>query len=127
MLTLIGREEMDNHVTVVHDEPALARFSIHAPSFLVILFQGFEYALGKRVQHPVTGAVADDEIIGKRCDIFDIEKQNILRFFVFQCVYDFVGKFECVQVSPRIGYVIARATGRSNPLVSGEIASLRSQ
>ena len=111
MLALIGGEEMHNHVAVIHDEPAFARLPFDASLFLVILFQGFEYALRERVEHTVTGAVADDEKIGKRCDILDVEKQDVFRLFVFQSVNDLMCKFECVQISPLSCIVIARAGG----------------
>ncbi len=101
MLAHIGREEMDDHIAVVHDQPALLRFAVHAAFLFVILFGGFEHAFGERVQHAVAGAVADDEIIGKRCDILDVEEQDILALFVLQGFDDLMCKFECVQVSPR--------------------------
>ena len=100
MLALIGREEMHDHVAVIHHQPAFARLSLDATLFLVVLFGGFEHALGERVQHAVTGAVADDEIIGKSCDLFDIEEQDVFALFVLQGFDDFMGKIESVQVSP---------------------------
>ena len=91
---------MHDHIAEVHHEPAFARLSLHATLFLMIFFCGFEHTLGKCVQHTVTGAIAQDEIIGKGCDLFDVEKQNIFRLFVLQGVDDFMCKIESVQVSP---------------------------
>ena len=93
---------MNDHVAVIHHEPALLRFAVHAALFLVILFCGFEHAFGKRIQHTVAGAVADDKIIGKCCNILDVEKQNIFALFVLQGFNDLMCKFECVQVSPHV-------------------------
>lgn len=91
---------MHDHIAEVHHEPAFARLSFHATFFLMILFCGFEHALGKRVQHAVTGAITQDKIISKGCDLFDVEKQDIFRLFVLQGVDDFMCKIESVQVSP---------------------------
>jgi len=101
MLTHIGREEVHDHVTEIHDEPALARLPFHASLFLVVLFRGFEHALGKRVQHAVTGAITNDKIISKRCDTFDVEKQDVFALFVLQGIDDFMCKIESVQISPQ--------------------------
>ena len=100
MLALVGREEMHDHIAVIEHEPAFLGLSFHAALFLVILLGGFEHTFGERVEHAVAGAVADDEIIGKRCDVFDVEKQDVFALFVLQGVDDFMCKFECVQISP---------------------------
>ena len=65
MLALIWREEMHDHVTVIEHEPAFVGFAVDAAPFLMFIFCGFKHALGKRVQHAVAGAVADDEVISK--------------------------------------------------------------
>ena len=65
MLALIGREEMYDHVTVIEHEPAFVGYAGDAPLFLVIIFCGFQHAFGKRVEHAVAGAVANDEVVGK--------------------------------------------------------------
>lgn len=92
---------MNDNIPVVHDKPAFLRFAVHAALFLVIFFCRFEHTFGERIQHSVAGAVADDKIIGKGCNVFDIEKQNILTLFVLQGFDDLMCKFECVQFSPR--------------------------
>jgi len=93
---------MHDHVAVIHDQPAFLRLAVHAALFLEVLFCCFEHAFGKRVQHAVAGAIAYDEIIGKCCDILDVEEQNILALFVLQGVDDLMCKFECVQFSPHL-------------------------
>jgi hypothetical protein len=72
----------------------------HAALFLVILLGGFKHAFGERIQHAVAGAIADDEIISERCDVFDVEEQDVFTLFVLQGGDDFMCKFECVQISP---------------------------
>jgi len=91
---------MNDYITVIEDQPAFLGLALHTAFFLMILLCGFEDCLGERVEHPVAGAVADDEIIGKRCDVLDVEKQDVLALFVLQGVDDLMGKFECVQISP---------------------------
>jgi len=73
MLALIGGEEMHDYVAVIEHEPAFVGRSVDAASFLVVLFGGFQHAFGERVKHTVAGAVANDEVISKRCHVFNIQ------------------------------------------------------
>ena len=59
---------------IIHDKPPFLCLSVDAPPFLVIVFGGFEYAFGQRVEHTVAAAVAYDKIIGKGCHAFNVEK-----------------------------------------------------
>jgi hypothetical protein len=52
--------------------------------FLVILLCSFEHSLGERVEHAVACAVADDEIIGKGCNVFNVEKQDVFALSILQ-------------------------------------------
>jgi hypothetical protein len=67
---------------------------------MMFLADAFGCAVCERVQHPVTGAGADDKIIGKGSNIFYIEQDNIFSLFIFQGVDNGAGKFKCVQSSP---------------------------
>jgi len=89
-----------NHVAVIEQEPAFPGLSLQAAFFLVIFLRRFQHGFGERGQHAVAGAVAYNEIISKRCDIFDVEKQDVFTLFVLQGIDDFMREFECVQVSP---------------------------
>jgi hypothetical protein len=82
---------MHYHIAEVEYEPAFARLSLHAATLLVIRFGGFQHAFGKRVEHAVTGSVANDEVIGKRCNILNVEKQDVFALFVLQGFDDFMG------------------------------------
>ena len=84
---------MDDDIAVVEDEPAFLRLAFHTTLFLVILLGGFKHGFGERVQHAVAGAVADYEVIGKRCDVFDIEEQDVFTLFVLQGCDDLMCKF----------------------------------
>ena len=100
MLTLIRREEVYDHIAVIEHQPTFISLSLDAPSFLVVRLRGFQHTFGKRVEHTVTGAVANDKIICKRRDVFDVEKKDVFALFVLQGGDDFMGKFKCVQRSP---------------------------
>ena len=84
---------MHYHVAVIEHEPAFARLSLHTAFLFVILSGCFQYALGERIEHPVAGPVADDEIICKRCNILDVEKQDVFALLVLQGFDDFMSKF----------------------------------
>ena len=91
---------MHDHIPEVHDQPAFTGPSFDAAFFLVIQLCGFQYTFGEGVEHAVTGTVTDDKIIGKGCNVFDVEKEDVFAFFILQGFDDFMGKVECVQISP---------------------------
>jgi hypothetical protein len=84
---------MDDHISIIEDEPAFARLSLYATFFLIIFLGCFQHPLGERVEHAVTGAVADNKIISKRCDVFDVEQKDVFGLFVLQGIDDLMGKF----------------------------------
>jgi hypothetical protein len=90
MLAHIGREEMHDYIAIIHNKPALARLPFQATFFLVIPFGGLQHTFCQGVEHTVAGAVADNEIIGKRSDIFDVKEQDVLALFVLQGFDDFM-------------------------------------
>lgn len=94
---------MHHYIAKIEHQPAFPRLTFNAAAFLEIFFQGFEHAFGQRIEHAVTGAVAQYEIIGKVGDIFNIEQENVFALFVLQGFDDLMGKFESVQVSPQFG------------------------
>ncbi len=91
---------MYDHIPVIENEPTFLCLPFHAAFFLVVLLGGFGYGFRERVEHTVTGAVADHEVVGKRRDVLDIEQQDVFALFVLQGGDDFMSKFECVQRSP---------------------------
>ncbi len=91
---------MDDHVAEIEHEPAFARLAFHAALLLIILLGRLHHAFGERVEHAVTRPIADDEVICKGCNIFDVEKQDVFALFVLQGFDDFMCKFKCVQKSP---------------------------
>ena len=95
---------MDHDIAIIEHEPAFLSLSFDPSFFLVLLFGGFQYTFRERVQHAITGTVANDKIICKRCDVLDVEKQDVFALSVLQGVDDLMGKFECVQISPLYFY-----------------------
>ena len=91
---------MHNHVAIIEQKPAFLSLPLHAAFFLVIFLRRFQHGFGERIQHAVAGAVAYYEVVSKRCDIFDVEQQDVFALFVLQGVNDFMSQLECVQVSP---------------------------
>jgi hypothetical protein len=84
---------MDNDIAIVHDDPAVTGVALFFAFLLVLLADVIDGGVGKRVEHAVTGAGADNEIVGKRNDLFQVDQDDILPFGIFQRVYDFAGKF----------------------------------
>ena len=80
---------MQDHVTVVHDDPAVAGESLLFSLFLEFGANVCNGGFGKRVEHAVAGAGADDEIICEGNNVLQIDQDDVFPFFVFQGVYDF--------------------------------------
>lgn len=84
---------MDNHITEIHDHPAVAGETLFfAPHFMLFAHVVMD-GICERIDHAVAGACADDEIISKRNDILNVDKDNIFSFFVFYGVDNFTCKF----------------------------------
>ena len=97
---------MDDHVAVIHHDPAVAGVPLLFGFLLEFFTDVVDGAVGERVEHTVAGSGADHKIIGKGCDPFQVEQENVFPFFIFQGVYDFTGKFECIQISPQVYFLI---------------------
>ena len=91
---------MHDHITIIDDHPAIAGETLLFSLFLMFGAEVFDGGFRERVDHAVTGAAADDEIVGKRDDAFQVYQDNIFTLFIFKGVYDFACEFQCVQVSP---------------------------
>ena len=91
---------MYNDITIVHDHPAITGKALLLSLFTVFGLDVFNGGIGKRIDHTVTGAGTDNEIVCKRDNFFQVNQNYIFTLFVFKGVYNFTSKFECVQVSP---------------------------
>lgn len=92
---------MDDNIAVIHDHPAIAGVALFLGFLFEFLADIVNSGIGERIEHAVAGAGADDEIIGKRCNAFQVEQDNIFSLFIFQRVDDFAGKVKRVQNSPQ--------------------------
>ncbi len=93
---------MNNHVAIIHDDPAIAGEALLLSFFLVFDANVVNCGIGERVYHAVAGAGTNNKIVSKRNDVFQVYQDNIFPFFVFQGIYDFTSKFQCVQISPLV-------------------------
>jgi hypothetical protein len=91
---------MDDNIAIVHNHPAVAGKTLLLSLFMVFDAHIIDGGVGERVEHPVAGAAANNKIVGKRDNPFQVNQDNIFTLFVFKGVYNFTGKFKCVQVSP---------------------------
>ena len=90
---LIGGEEMYDHIAIIHNDPAIAGEALLLSLFLMFGADVFDGSLGERVNHAVTGAGADDEIVGKRDNFFQVYQDDVFPLFIFKGVCDFMCKF----------------------------------
>ena len=56
---------MQDHVAIIHDHPAVAGKALLLSFFCVFDANVFDGGVGERVYHAVTGAGADNKIVGK--------------------------------------------------------------
>lgn len=56
---------MDSHRTEIHHHPASRRVTLRAAFEVVFFTHLFDHILREGVDHAVTGAVAEDEVIGE--------------------------------------------------------------
>lgn len=84
---------MHNYIAIIYDDPAIAGEALLFPLFLMFGANIFDGGFGERVNHAVTGAGTDDEIVSKRDDALQVYQDNLFAFFVFKGVYDFTSKF----------------------------------
>jgi len=96
---------MNNDIAIIHDHPAIAGEALLLSLFIVLGFHVVNGSIGKRVDHTVTSAVADNEIVCKRDNFFQVYQDYIFALFIFKGINNFTSKFKCVQVSPHKYYV----------------------
>jgi hypothetical protein len=99
-VALVGGEKMHDSVAIVHDHPAVAGDALLLSLLIMPGFHIVNNGIGQRIDHAVAGAGADDKVVGKRDNAFQVNQDNVFTLFVFKGIYDFTSKFECVQFSP---------------------------
>jgi hypothetical protein len=91
---------MHDNIAIVHNHPAIASQTLLLSFFSVFGAHVVNGCISKCVEHTVAGPGADNKIVCKRDDAFQVNQDDIFALFVFKGVYNFTGKFKCVQVSP---------------------------
>jgi hypothetical protein len=87
-------------IAIIHDHPAVTGEALLLSLFLMLGFHIVNNGVSQRIDHAVTGTGADNKIVGKRDNAFQVNQDNIFALFVFKGIYNFAGKFKCVQFSP---------------------------
>lgn len=75
---------MHDDIAKIEQYPSIAGVAFYLSFFLVLLADVFLRGFGKRIQHTVAGAGADNEVICKRYNFFYINQDNIFAFFIFE-------------------------------------------
>ncbi len=103
---------MQNYIAKINNDPAVAGEAL----LLSLLFMAganvFDGGVCECIHHAVACAGADNKIVSKRNDVFQVYQDNIFPLFIFQGVDDFTCKFQCVQISP-----LVLVSGAENSLV----------
>lgn len=63
--TLVGREEMDDDISKIHDHPAVTGKALHLALLFEFCPRVFDNRFCERVKHSIAGAGADDKVISK--------------------------------------------------------------
>ena len=75
---------MHDHVPIVNNDPAFVRLPLFLALLAVCLVYGIDRCVCEGAEHAVAGAGAQDEVVCKGCDVFDVEQEDVLAFFVFE-------------------------------------------
>lgn len=84
---------MYNNIAIIYHHPAIPGEALLLSLLFMFGANIFDRSLGERVNHAVTGAGADNKIVSKRDDVFQVYQDNIFRFFIFKGVYNFTCKY----------------------------------
>lgn len=61
---------MHDYVAIIDDHPAVTGYALSLPFLFMVGINAFNRGVGQRIEHAVTGAGAQDEIVGKGYDVF---------------------------------------------------------
>ena len=75
---------MHDNVPIVNNDPAFAPLALYLALLAMCLMHGIDGCVSEGAEHTVAGAGAQDEIVGKGCNVFDVEQEDVLAFFVFE-------------------------------------------
>ena len=87
-LARLCRKDMDDEIDVVQQDPFTFLVSFDVERTDSLFAESFVDAFCDRLIVPAGGAGADDEVVGERADVVEVDDDNILRLLVeggFQC------------------------------------------
>jgi len=61
---------MYNSIAIVHDHPAVTGKALLLSLFIMFGFHVINNGIGERIDHAITGAGADNKVVGKRDNAF---------------------------------------------------------
>ena len=73
---------MNNDIDVVNEDPLLRPIAFHMPGPLAFGFQALEHAVRDGLDLPAGGAAQDDEVIGGRAQLPQINDDYIFGFLL---------------------------------------------
>jgi len=73
IFTLVWRKQMHNDIAEIDYDPACICLPLFFPGHFEFMFGGFKHRVSQAVDHPVTGARTNYEIISKRCNFMNVE------------------------------------------------------
>lgn len=83
---------MQHNIAEINDYPTVMGKSLLF-CFLFILFADFVYGgVCQGIKHTVAGAGANNKVVGKGRNIFDVHQYDIFAFFIFEGVDNIAGK-----------------------------------
>jgi hypothetical protein len=97
---------MHHDLAVIHHHPAGVGFPFDPAFAFMVCQRFFDHAISQGVQHPVTGGSTDDKVVSEGSDLFNIQQEDVLAFFIFQCINNGMCQFERIQISPLDFYAI---------------------
>ncbi len=75
---------MHNNITQINNQPTVRWVAFTTRNDGKLLLHRLAYHIRKTVQHAVTGARADDKVIGQVRRFMNIQKDDVFPFFVLQ-------------------------------------------
>jgi hypothetical protein len=81
IIPLVGGEEVDDYVAKISYQPAITGLAFNLAILVKFVFDLLNNSLHQAVQHAVAGAGTNNEVVGKRCDIMDVQKEDVFSLF----------------------------------------------
>ena len=84
---------MDHYIAKIHNNPAITGETFFFTFLSMSLTYVFHNGIRERIQHAVAGAGAEDEIICKGNNVFQVYENDIFALVIFKGIDNFTSKF----------------------------------